>query len=212
MREVDLATWNRREIYQHFSKIDYPFYSVTLPVEVTGLKAHAQAKKLSFYHMMIWACTKALNEVPAFRQRIRGDKVVEFVETHPSFTTMKPGEDSFIIITPDWNPELEVFCARASQLTQSQTTLFGENKDTDQLIYFSCTPWFDFTALTNERNFDPADTVPRIAWGKYYQEGEKLFVHLSIDVNHRTIDGYHIGQFMANLEEIIGTLSPALSN
>ena len=74
------------------------------------------------------------------------------------------------------------------------------------MIFFSCLPWLDLTALTNERDLDPDDAVPRIAWGKYVEENGRLMLGLSIEVNHRFIDGLHIGQFARELEKSIAEL------
>ncbi len=59
------------------------------------------------------------------------------------------------------------------------------------------------TALTNEREPNPDDCVPRISWGRWEdREGRKL-LGLSVEVNHRTVDGVHLGQFARALEEEI---------
>lgn len=74
------------------------------------------------------------------------------------------------------------------------------------MIYFSCLPWVELTALTNERDFDPDDAVPRIAWGKYAQEGERKILHISLELNHRFVDGLHVGRFHEKLTALIEAL------
>ena len=206
MQILDKETWPRKEIYEFFSRIDYPFYSVTLSLDVTNVRAFARAQGLSFYHLLIWACTKALNRLPAFRLRIRGEDLVLLDGADPSFTSMRPGEEVFQIITLPWEADPRAFCAHAGEKAARQATLLDQAAETDELIYFSCIPWFDFTALTNEHNFDRDDSVPRLAWGKYYEEGGRLWVHLSVEVNHRLIDGVHLGQLKQALDEEIAAL------
>lgn len=206
MEHIDLNTWPRREAFALFSHADWPFYSITLPLEVTRVKAVSRERGLSFYHLMIWLCTKALNSVPDFRLRIRGDEVVRLDRTDPSFTTLRPGAEVFQIITMPWEADPAAFCAHAKERCENQTTFFDQDAETDALIYFSCAPWFDFTALTNERSSSRDDTIPRLAWGRYYEDRGGLWVHLSIDVNHRTIDGLHIGRFREALDREIAAL------
>ena len=57
----------------------------------------------------------------------------------------------------------------------------------------------ELTALTNERNFDPDDTVPRIAWGKYRDEDGVKRLQMSLELNHRFMDGIHIGKLYETL-------------
>ncbi len=203
---LDLNTWVRRDIYECFSKSDYPFYAVTIPVDVTNVKKAAGAWGLSFYHLMIWLCTKAVNSVPEFLLRIRDGRIVRLERTDPSFTSLKPGAEAFQIITVPWDGDVHAFCREAKARADAQTAFLQQETETDCLIYFSCTPWFDFTALTNEHSFDKDDTIPRIAWGKYYEEQGRLWVHMSIEVNHRTIDGLHIGQLKDAIDREIARL------
>lgn len=39
---IDIATWNRREHYEHFSAFDDPFFGVTVNVDCT--RAYQEAK------------------------------------------------------------------------------------------------------------------------------------------------------------------------
>ncbi len=91
MEHIDLATWERREVFETFSAGSWPFVSVTVPVDVTAVRAFARAKGLSFYMTMVWLCTKALNAVPEFRVRVRGSEIVRLDRADPSFTDLAPG-------------------------------------------------------------------------------------------------------------------------
>ena len=48
--------------------------------------------------------------------------------------------------------------------------------------------------------------MPRISWGRYTEQGGRLTLGLSVEVNHRFIDGLHIGQFANRLDAAIRTL------
>lgn len=203
---VDMETWERREAYEFFSRMEYPFYSVTIPVDVTNVKAVSSRAGVSFYHLMIWVCTKAVNAVPAFRLRVRDGQVVRLAHTEPSFTSLRGGSEQFQIITIPWEEDWVAFCGRAAEVSGAQTAFITPASADDGLIYFSCLPWFDFTALTNEHRLDRDDTVPRLAWGKYFTENGRLMVHLSVEVNHRLLDGRHIGALKERLDDEIATL------
>lgn len=69
------------------------------------------------------------------------------------------------------------------------------------LIFISCLPWLDITSLSHERTFDPDDAIPRVAWGRFVDDGSgRKELGMSLEVNHRFIDGYHISQFVRFLE------------
>lgn len=119
---------------------------------------------------------------------------------------MDRGSDIFKFIEVPWQADFVAFCKEAKECAESQTDLFGNCSQRDSFVYYSCTPWFDFTAVTNARRLDPSDTIPRIIFSKYYPEGEELMMHLSLDVNHRTIDGLHVGLLKEAIDREIAAL------
>ena len=52
-----------------------------------------------------------------------------------------------------------------------------------------------------------SDSVPRIAWGKYSEQHGRLELTVSMEVNHRFIDGIHIEKFSGFLEKMIADLA-----
>lgn len=207
MRFIDYESWSRREIFEFFSALSQPFYSLTFRLDVTRLYDYVKRRGLSFYYAMIYLCTQAINSVEAFRVAIEGGKPLLLDERAPSFTDMKTGAENFHIVTmPAHTGTLEEFCRAAAEKSRAQQGFINASAESGALIYFSCLPWVDITALTNERDFDRDDSVPRITWGKYLEENGKKTLGLSLEVNHRLIDGLHIGRFAQELERLITEL------
>ena len=98
------------------------------------------------------------------------------------------------------------FCFDAKRRSTEQTTFLSVDKEGADLIYISCLPWVELTALTNERDFDPDDAIPRISWGKYYERDGQKIIGMSLELNHRFTDGVHIGKFAEALENLISEL------
>ena len=189
---IDRAAWPRRELFGFFSPMSQPFFSVTFRQDVTRLYQFAKENRLSFYHSLVYLCTRAVNEVEAFRYALRGEDLVLFDRRNPSVTL--PMEE-----------DIRAFCAAAKAKSAAQTS-FLDQEDSLDLIYFTCLPWVELTALTNERDFDPGDAVPRIAWGKYAREGERKVLHISLELNHRFVDGLHVGRFHEGLSALMEDL------
>ena len=202
---IDRASWPRRELFDFFSPMSQPFFSITFRQDVTRLYQFAREHQVSFYYALVCLCTQAVNQVEAFRYALRGEDLILFDRRSPSFTDLRPGAEQFHIVTMPCEGSVEEFCraARAKSLAQ---TAFLDQADSLDLIYFTCLPWVELTALTNERQFDPDDAVPRIAWGKYAEEGGRKVLHISLELNHRFVDGLHVGRFhealCARMEEL----------
>ena len=208
MHKIDLNSWSRKEKFDFFSAVSQPFYSVTFRVDVTKLHTYTKQRGLSFYYALCYLATEAANAVENFRYTIRDGEVWLLDGRIPSFTDLKPGSEDFYIVTLPQEEMLEAFCHAAKVRSEAQTHFLDQDdKEQDTLIYFSCTPWFDLTALTNERDFDRNDNIPRIAWGRYLPDGAgHETLGMSLEVNHRFIDGVHLGRFYQILQASIDAL------
>ena len=179
---------------------------MTFNVDVTEVYAYAKRSGLSFYYALVYLVTKAVNSVEAFRYGIVDGELVLFDERSPSFTDLKKGSESFHIVTMPCEGNIAEFCQDAKRRSAEQTTFLSTDKESADLIYFSCLPWVELTALTNERDFDPDDAIPRISWGKFHERDGRKILGISLELNHRFTDGVHIGKFAEALENLISEL------
>ena len=207
MTVIDKETWPRRGHYEFFAPMSNPFYSLTFPVDVTNLKSYTKRNKLSFYYSLVYLVTKAMDQVEAFRYKCRGEEIVLHDHLIPSFTDLKPGSELFHITTLEAGEDMAGFCRRAGEASRAQTKFINNGPwPGDQLIYFTCQPWFPITSLTNERDLNPEDSVPRVAWGKYEEKDGRLVLSMSLELNHRLVDGIHVGQFYQRLNALMEAL------
>ena len=206
MKKIDSTTWPRAELFQFFSAVSQPFYSVTFRVDVTDLHRYTKEHGISFYYALGYLVTDAVNAVENFRYTIRNGEVWLLDERIPSLTDLHPGSEQFHIVTLPKVGTMEEFCAAAQAKSRAQTTLLDQDDETDNLIYISSTPWFDLTSCTNERDFDKDDNIPRITWGKYVEANDRETLGMALEVNHRFIDGLHLGRFYQHLQTSIDAL------
>ena len=158
-----------REVYDFFAGMSHPFYALTFPVDVTPLRAWCRERGLSFYMAMVYGVTKAMERVDAFLYKDRGGQIVRVDRLVPSFTDLHPDSGQFHIVTLErgrtWRPSAgRPRPARPPRRLSSPPRAPGAP---DELVYFSCLPWFPLTAVTNERDTDPADSIPRVTWGRW---------------------------------------------
>ena len=183
---------------------------VTFKQDVTNLYRYAKEKGISFYYALVYLCTEAVNSVEAFSYTVENGEIYRLDKRIPSFTDLKKGKETFHIVTMDLGGGLDEFCRRAVEKSAAQKCFICEDEEGEELIYFSCAPWFEMTALTNEKYLDGQgakdNSIPHIAWGKYADEGGRKILHISVEVNHRFIDGIYIGKFHQNLAGLIEAL------
>lgn len=206
MQKVDLNSRARKEVFDFFSGLSQPFYYLTFRQDVTDLYRFAKEKHLSFYYALVYLCTKAMDSVEAFRYMLQDGELYLLDQRIPSFRDLKPGSETFHIVTLPCGDDIEMFCRTAREMSTSQTAFRNWTGSVNDHIFFSCVPWVELTAVSNDRDFHPDDTIPRIAWGKYTEENGRKMLNIGLELNHRFIDGIHIGKFAETLTRMMAEL------
>lgn len=194
MTTIDRSSWPREDVYRFFASMSNPFFALTFPVEVTALRKYVKEKHLSFYTALVFLVTKAMEDVEAFRLRDRDGVIVCHDRLVPSFTDLKPGSSQFHIVTLEAGDDLEAYCLRAKAQSAAQEFFVDDSRWTDELVYFTCLPWFPITGAVNERDSVPADAIPRVTWGRWEEREGRTLLSLSLEANHRLVDGVHVGK------------------
>ena len=73
----------------------------------------------------------------------------------------------------------------------------------DDLLFMTAIPWVSFTSLMHPIHLHPADSIPRFAWGRYFQEGQGLKIPLSVQGHHALMDGLHMARCYAMVEDYL---------
>jgi chloramphenicol O-acetyltransferase type A len=188
--------------------MDYPHYNISVNIDITNFLAKTKEKGIPFFYAMVYAATYALNQVEQFRYRIRGEQVVLHDVIHPSFTDMSEGTDMFKMVTVNMENSLEDFVekARAKSVHQTDHFVFKDVEGRDDLIYITSVQWVSFTHMSHTISFNKDDSVPRLAWGKYFKQDDKILLPFSVQAHHSFVDGIHVGRyidcFQAYLDEL----------
>lgn len=209
--EIDLNTWKRKDHFLFYSKISTPHYCVAFNVDVTNLLRFTRENKISFYYSLIYICTSAINSIDEFLLEIEDDKVYKIDSRRPYFTDIGKDSELFYFATAPQSGDVIEFAKKAREESEKNPLSLDEweNAGVPQVI-FSCIPWADITMCSNERDYNDKklkdDTAPIIVWGKYTERNGRYVLNMTIDVNHRLIDGYYVGLFVKKIEEAIAAL------
>ena len=203
MRHIDLETWTRREQFNLLSNWDYPHFSLCANVDLTAFYPYVKNHAFSFNVAIVYVLARAANTIPEFRYRIRAGAVVEHDIVHPSTTILTKG-DLFSFCHLRYTRDFSLFAVQAAeQIAYAQENPMVKNdQEQDDLLYLTAIPWVSFTGFMHPLDF-PVDSVPRLAWGKFFQEGDYLKMPLNVQAHHALMDGIHMGQFYAEVQSYL---------
>ena len=207
MRELDIETWNRKEHFHFFNQFDDPYFAVTVEFDVTKTYKYSKKNNISFFALYLHACMKAINSVENLKYRIQNGKVIIHDVIHASPTILRDDHTfgfSFIHFDEDFkifNKNLE---AEKNRILNS-TEMFPK-QSTDDCIYCSAMPWFNFSGHKEPLFGVKKESVPKLAFGKYVKKEDKLMMPVAIAVNHALVDGYHVGLFVKKFQRLLDNI------
>ncbi len=200
---IDMRNYARKDHFNYFKSMHFPYVGVTANVDITGIMKRIKDNKLPFFLTFLWHIAKSANSVPELRQRIYEDTIIEYSKCSTSHTVAKD-DGTFSYCTLDGDMPLDIFIPYAKE-RQDEARVFGnidEDKDASLSLFFaSSLPWLSYTSLIQPVP-EPADTNPRITWGKYFEQGDRILIPVSLLCHHALVDGLHIANFYKALDEL----------
>ena len=204
---IDMETYKRRAHFDYFCGLAYPYVGLTANVEITGLLAKVKAEKLPFFLTVCYCVSRAANGVAEFRQRIVDGKIIEFSHC-PTSHTVALADETYCYCTLRADMPFAQYIPYALREQEKARQQGGIDETADEALdklFISTLPWLSYTSLVQPTPF-PADSNPRITWGKYFTQGEKLLLPVSVLCHHALVDGAQIARFYQALEKEMACL------
>ena len=204
-RYLDVTTWPRRDLFEFFRDYTNPYFNICTRLDVTTLLQMVRTRpKTSVSLTYHYVALRAANEVEPFRYRLQDGKVFVHDVIHGGTIVLLPNE-SFNFAYFDYQENFAEFIAEAERATnaaQGPDAKFTPSPSEDR-IHFSVLPWLSFTSFAHARNKGRAESVPKIAFGKFARENDRMLLPISVEVHHALMDGLHVGRFIARFEELL---------
>jgi chloramphenicol O-acetyltransferase type A len=213
-RYLDLDGWKRRQHFEFFKGFDNPFFNICVNLDVTNLLGLTRSDaSVSFFIAYHFLSMRAANEVEPFRYRLRDEGVLVHDRIHAG-TTFLLADETFTFVYFDYAEEFEVFQKSAREMIEkakSGKSRLDEREDRDDLIHHSVLPWVSFNSISHARNWGRPDSIPKIAFGKYRADNERVLMPISVEVHHALMDGLHVGRYFEKLARSFADPRPALN-
>ena len=204
-QEVDISAWERRSTYEFFLDYEDPFFNITANLDVTGLYRFCKTNDIAFSLAILFVSLQSANAIRELRLRILDEKVVEFDRIEATQTILNDDE-TFSFCYFEFKDDIIEF-DRAGKLAREKykkLKTFDVETDRLDLIYYSAIPWVSFTSFKHATRRNNRQTVPRMVFGKIFDDGGKKKMPFSVEAHHALVDGIHVGKlfnlFQAKLD------------
>jgi chloramphenicol O-acetyltransferase type A len=201
MKKIIFENEHRQKHFEFFKNMNHLHFNICANVEITHFLKVLSENKLPFTYSVVYAIAKTAKVIKEFRWRIIDGELFECEEVTPSFTTYTEVADVFSFCDVPFEDDYQTFIknagVKAAEMGKNPSFEDGEHHD---YLFLSSIPWVSFTMFQHAMPLHPTDSVPRITWGKYFEEGDKIKMPLSIQVHHAVVDGRHVGLYFQEIE------------
>lgn len=174
-------------------------------MDITNLIKVCKEKNIKSYPALIFIAAKAVNNNENLRYSYDKDGNMgcwqELVCGYPIFDDESktysyiytPHSDDFTTYYESWIGDSEKYTAgRGMYLTE-----IPENSFT-----VSCIPWVSYTAMNLNIRTEGNYLLPIITWGRYFVQGNRILLPLTLQIHHAVADGYHASLFFKDFENM----------
>lgn len=199
---IDIEKWDRKDHFRFYHTFHHPFYNLIANVDITDAVLQAKAKKIPVFLTYYHAAIKAVNEIPQLKMRMV-DGELRAYNTIDISSTFLNDDDTFSFCTYPYYPDLDDFVASAQEVIHQMKV----NKaaiafdSTPNLIYATIVPWVQFTSIQHPYKHSEDDLIPRLSFGKFFQQDSKILIPFSAHIHHGIADGIHAGKLFQKFEQ-----------
>ena len=206
--KIDINNWTRKEYFDHYFDNTPCTYSMTVKLDISKLKK--DGKKL--YPTLLYGVTTILNRHEEFRTALdKNGQVGVFSEMLPWGGNAYVLNNYFkamgeFLVSTEFTADYTEFL----QNYQKDIDAYGERKGMfakpnppENTFPVSMIPWTSFEGfnLNLKKGYDYL--LPIFTFGKYYEDGGKYYIPLSIQVHHAVCDGFHVCRFLDELQDLL---------
>jgi chloramphenicol O-acetyltransferase type A len=83
---------------------------------------------------------------------------------------------------------------------------FDVENDRIDLIYYSVIPWVSFTSFKHAASGNTSISVPRMVFGRIFDDAGKKMMPFSVEAHHALMDGIHVGKFFQLFQDKLNSI------
>lgn len=206
-RKIDLETWERRSTFEFFKDFEDPYFNITANLNVARLYDMCKSNDLAFSLAFLFYSLETANEIREFRRRMIGESVVEFDRVEATQTILNE-DKTFSFSYYRWKDNVVEFVSEGRISRDKYLSLKTFDVETDRLdlIYYSAFPWVSFTSFKHASRLNNRQTIPRMVFGKMFEENGSRKMPFSVEAHHAMMDGYHVGLYYETLQQKLDSL------
>ncbi len=202
---IDLQNWPRGQLFYYFSQMSPTGYSLTVNIDVTELRQDVKEAGIKFFPVYLWLVTKNLNRQVEFKVAQKDGVLGYFDTLTPLYASFHEDDHTFSLMWTEYNDSFSDFYRKYLENQQQFGGTHGvlsqpHTQPPKNAYTVSCLPWVSFEHFAVHNFENKPYYFPSVEAGKFFEQGNRILLPLSLTCHHATTDGYHINQFLEDFK------------
>ncbi|MEQ4673251.1 type A chloramphenicol O-acetyltransferase [Providencia vermicola] len=206
----NVEAWQRKEHYHVYNEQVNCGFSLTVKIDITSLYRFISLRDYRFYPTMIYLLSSIVNKHDEFKLSKKNNELILWDKVHPSFTIFHNQTETFSSLWCEYSDNIHIFMDNYHHqlaLYKDDNKLAPQPAQAENIFYISSLPWVSFDSFNLNIANIASNFTPIFTMGKFYREGDKILLPLSIQVHHAVCDGFHVGRFVNELQMLCNQLA-----
>lgn len=203
---IDFENWERKENFSYFTQ-DMPCQiNICANIDITDVLKEAKNLGFRCYPLFTYMVSRIVNSHDEFKISIDENNNIIVWDTVNIRYPIFHDEDKRISIL--WSEYSESFsqlydnfindCKNYGEIR----SLAAKGEYPENCFDMTSIPWVSFTNFSCPTDNSGKLFLPFVVIGKFFNQGEKLLLPVSLTVHHAACDGFHVGRFFEELQNL----------
>lgn len=195
-KTVDINNWERKDIYECFSKMVSPCLTIQAELDATKFIQACEKYNIRKSISLMQMISVVLNSIENFKYRVDENSEVVLYDVVDMGYSVATEEGKFNLCISKHKDY--AYCDMINDIRRSKKrkTFHVEGGHRLDLFYMSIIPFLKFTGVTNPIKGNHYDSIPIVICGDF--SNGKL--PISIQAHHGFVDAYHMAKFLELLQ------------
>lgn len=213
---IDTEHWPRREVFYYFSQMAPTGYSLTVDIDVTELLRVTKERGIKFFPAYLWLVTRNLNRQIEFKCAVKGGVLGYFETLTPLYAAWHEDTHTFSLMWTEYSDSFHDFyrdyLRHQSEYGDDHGILGNRQPPPENAYTVSAVPWVEFKHFAVHSYENKPYFFPSVEAGKYRSENGRMLMPLSLTCHHATTDGYHVSEFLKDLQRDMDHFGALIEN
>lgn len=169
------------------------------------MKAALQERKIKFFPAYLWLVTTMFNRQIEFKVAVKDEVIGYWDSLTPLYAVFHEDDQTISLMWTEFAENFSAFYARYLENQQQYGHNHGILSQPDKRppansYTISCIPWIEFKHFSLLSFENKPYYFPTVEAGRFLAKDGKTMLPLSLTLHHATTDGWHVKQFLDDLQ------------